>query len=137
MHVCMFLYLSIIVSFCLLWIDWQADPLSALCRQQAVHIIDSSHCMLTNADEEKVQALMKSIQEIGLHEPIDVLEVEGNYYGFSGCHRFEVRRQEDQAQLHLKTAHTTTLTGRGTQQICTFVEISYQFDFCHVAGPMM
>lgn len=22
---------------------------------------------------------------------IDVLEVEGEYYGFSGCHRFEVR----------------------------------------------
>lgn len=44
-------------------------------------------------DEEKVQALMKSIQEIGLHEPIDVLEVEGNYYGFSGCHRFEAHQR--------------------------------------------
>jgi len=25
----------------------------------------------------------------GQQEPIDVLEVDGKYYGFSGCHRFE------------------------------------------------
>ncbi len=40
-------------------------------------------------DQSKVTALMESIQAIGLQEPIDVLEVEGEYYGFSGCHRFE------------------------------------------------
>ncbi|TVQ18710.1 MAG: chromosome partitioning protein ParB [Leptolyngbya sp. DLM2.Bin15] len=40
-------------------------------------------------DPEKVQALMESIQSIGLQEPIDVLEVDGKYYGFSGCHRYE------------------------------------------------
>ena len=40
-------------------------------------------------DPVKVQALMESIQSIGLQEPIDVLEVDGQYYGFSGCHRFE------------------------------------------------
>ena len=40
-------------------------------------------------DPEKVKALMASIQEIGLQEPIDVLEVDGQYYGFSGCHRYE------------------------------------------------
>lgn len=40
-------------------------------------------------DPEKVKALMASIQAIGLQEPIDVLEVEGEYYGFSGCHRYE------------------------------------------------
>jgi uncharacterized ParB-like nuclease family protein len=40
-------------------------------------------------DPEKVQALMASIAEVGLQEPIDVLEVEGQYYGFSGCHRYE------------------------------------------------
>lgn len=82
------------------------------------------------ADDEKVRALMDSIAEIGLQEPvrtvpaqtcvacsfcslheikeqkriaradwvllmrvhkIDVLEVDGQYYGFSGCHRYEVR----------------------------------------------
>lgn len=40
-------------------------------------------------DQTKVAALMESIQQEGLREPIDVLEVEGQYYGFSGCHRFE------------------------------------------------
>lgn len=40
-------------------------------------------------DPLKVQTLMTSIQEVGLQEPIDVLEVDGQYYGFSGCHRFE------------------------------------------------
>lgn len=34
---------------------------------------------------------MRSIEEVGLQEPIDVLEVEGQLYGFSGCHRFEVK----------------------------------------------
>ena len=33
-------------------------------------------------DPEKVKALMASIQAVGLQEPIDVLEVEGEYYGF-------------------------------------------------------
>lgn len=40
-------------------------------------------------DQAKVADLMASIQEIGLQEPIDVLEVDGEYYGFSGCHRYE------------------------------------------------
>ncbi|UBF25319.1 ParB N-terminal domain-containing protein [Kovacikia minuta CCNUW1] len=40
-------------------------------------------------DQTKVATLMESIQEIGLQEPIDVLEVDGEYYGFSGCHRYE------------------------------------------------
>ena len=40
-------------------------------------------------DQAKVAALMESIREIGLQEPIDVLEVDGEFYGFSGCHRYE------------------------------------------------
>jgi uncharacterized ParB-like nuclease family protein len=40
-------------------------------------------------DQAKVAALMQSIQEIGLQEPIEILEVDGEYYGFSGCHRYE------------------------------------------------
>jgi sulfiredoxin len=40
-------------------------------------------------DQEKVKSLMASIAEIGQLEPIDVLEVDGEYYGFSGCHRYE------------------------------------------------
>jgi sulfiredoxin len=40
-------------------------------------------------DPEKVKALMASIADIGQQEPIEVLEIEGQYYGFSGCHRYE------------------------------------------------
>jgi sulfiredoxin len=40
-------------------------------------------------DPQKVKDLMDSIAEIGQQEPIDVLEVDGRYYGFSGCHRYE------------------------------------------------
>lgn len=40
-------------------------------------------------DRHKVQALMESIAAVGQQEPIDVLEVDGQYYGFSGCHRYE------------------------------------------------
>lgn len=40
-------------------------------------------------DPAKVEALMTSIAAVGLQEPIEVLEVEGRYYSFSGCHRFE------------------------------------------------
>lgn len=40
-------------------------------------------------DQQKVLALMESIAEIGQQEPIEVLEVDGEFYGFSGCHRYE------------------------------------------------
>ena len=43
-------------------------------------------------DRAKVERLARSIAEEGLHEPIDVLEVEGKYYGFSGCHRYEAHQ---------------------------------------------
>ena len=43
-------------------------------------------------DQAKVQQLARSIAEEGLREPIDVLEVEGQYYGFSGCHRYEAHQ---------------------------------------------
>ena len=38
-------------------------------------------------DEAKVDALMESIAREGQKEPIDVLEVEGQFWGFNGCHR--------------------------------------------------
>lgn len=44
-------------------------------------------------DSTKVAALMESIQAEGLREPIDVLEVEGQYYGFSGCHHYEAHQR--------------------------------------------
>ncbi len=44
-------------------------------------------------DQQKVLALMESIAQEGLREPIDVLEVDGEYYGFSGCHRYEAHQR--------------------------------------------
>jgi uncharacterized ParB-like nuclease family protein len=44
-------------------------------------------------DPAKVAQLMDSIAREGLHEPIEVLEIEGVYYGFSGCHRYEAHQR--------------------------------------------
>ncbi|KFK44922.1 hypothetical protein AALP_AA1G320100 [Arabis alpina] len=44
-------------------------------------------------DQNKVKELMDSISVIGLQVPIDVIEVDGAYYGFSGCHRFEAHQK--------------------------------------------
>ena len=58
-------------------------------RVEAIPIQKIRRPLFRQNDQTKVAALMESIQKIGLQEPIDVLEVEGEYYGFSGCHRFE------------------------------------------------
>ena len=58
-------------------------------RIQDVPIQQIRRPLYRQNDPKKVEALMVSIAEIGLQEPIDVLEVEGEYYGFSGCHRYE------------------------------------------------
>ena len=38
-------------------------------------------------DEAKVARLMEAISRDGQQEPIDVLEFEGQLWGFNGCHR--------------------------------------------------
>ncbi len=58
-------------------------------RIQDIPLGEISRPLYRQNDQAKVEALMHSIAEIGLQEPIDVLEVEGKYYGFSGCHRYE------------------------------------------------
>lgn len=62
-------------------------------------------------DPEKVKALMASIAEIGLQEPINVLEVEGQYYGFSGCHRYEActRLGHETIRCHVRRAPKSVL----------------------------
>ncbi|XP_027086324.1 sulfiredoxin, chloroplastic/mitochondrial [Coffea arabica] len=60
-------------------------------------------------DPQKVKELMDSISEIGLQVPIDVLEVDGVYYGFSGCHRYEAHQR-----LGLKTIRCKVR--RGTKE---------------------
>ncbi|AKG23851.1 sulfiredoxin [Calothrix sp. 336/3] len=58
-------------------------------KVQAIPLKEIRRPLPRTNDPSKVQALMASIQEIGQQEPIDVLEVDGQYYGFSGCHRYE------------------------------------------------
>ncbi|KAG0479354.1 hypothetical protein HPP92_010212 [Vanilla planifolia] len=63
-------------------------------------------------DPGKVKELMESIQQIGLQEPIDVLEVEGIYYGFSGCHRFEAHQRLGLSTIRCKIRRGTKETLR-------------------------
>ncbi len=58
-------------------------------RIEAIPLNQIRRPLYRQNDQTKVQALMDSIREVGQQEPIDVLEVDGQYYGFSGCHRFE------------------------------------------------
>ncbi|MEB3182308.1 MAG: sulfiredoxin [Nostocaceae cyanobacterium] len=60
-----------------------------MARVQEIQLQQIRRPLPRQNDQEKVKALMESIAAIGQQEPIDVLEVDGQYYGFSGCHRFE------------------------------------------------
>ena len=44
-------------------------------------------------DENKVAELMRSISEVGLQVPIDLIEFEGKFYGFNGCHRYTAHKR--------------------------------------------
>ncbi|XVF46023.1 hypothetical protein PTKIN_Ptkin02bG0254700 [Pterospermum kingtungense] len=63
-------------------------------------------------DPNKVQELMDSIREIGLQVPIDVLEVDGVYYGFSGCHRYEAHQRLGLPTIRCKVRRGTKETLR-------------------------
>ena len=58
-------------------------------RVQEIPLLQIRRPLPRQNDPNKVADLMESIAAIGQQEPIDVLEVDGQYYGFSGCHRFE------------------------------------------------
>jgi sulfiredoxin len=58
-------------------------------------------------DAQKVEDLMQSIAEQGLLEPIDVLEVNGEYYGFSGCHRYEACTRLGHETIRCKVRRAT------------------------------
>lgn len=58
-------------------------------------------------DSQKVNQLMESITNEGLREPIDVLEVEGQYYGFSGCHRFEAHQRLNKETIKCRVSQAT------------------------------
>ncbi|CAM9001621.1 unnamed protein product [Rhodiola kirilowii] len=61
-------------------------------------------------DQQKVKELMDSISEIGLQ--IDVLEVDGVYYGFSGCHRYEAHQKLGLPTIRCKVRRGTKETLR-------------------------
>ncbi|XP_066382079.1 sulfiredoxin, chloroplastic/mitochondrial-like isoform X1 [Miscanthus floridulus] len=61
-------------------------------------------------DPVKVQELMDSIRVIGLQVPIDVLEVDGIYYGFSGCHRYEAHQRLGLPTIRCKVRRGTKET---------------------------
>ncbi|KAK3432362.1 hypothetical protein EUGRSUZ_E04250 [Eucalyptus grandis] len=63
-------------------------------------------------DPVKVKDLMDSIEEIGLQVPIDVLEVDGVYYGFSGCHRYEAHQRLGLPKIRCKVRKATKETLR-------------------------
>ncbi|XP_028068954.1 sulfiredoxin, chloroplastic/mitochondrial isoform X2 [Camellia sinensis] len=60
-------------------------------------------------DPEKVKDLMDSISQIGLQVPIDVLEVDGVYYG---CHRFEAHQRLGLPTIRCKVRRGTKETLR-------------------------
>ncbi|KAF5742360.1 Sulfiredoxin isoform 2 [Tripterygium wilfordii] len=63
-------------------------------------------------DPNKVEELMDSIKQIGLQVPIDVLEVDGVYYGFSGCHRYEAHQRLGLPTIRCKVRRGTKETLR-------------------------
>ncbi len=58
-------------------------------RVQEIPINQIKRPLPRQNDPKKVEMLMESIRQIGQQQPIEVLEVDGQYYGFSGCHRYE------------------------------------------------
>jgi sulfiredoxin len=53
-------------------------------------------------DEAKVAALMHSIAAEGQKEPIDVLEVDGQLWGFNGCHRVAAHERLGMATIRAR-----------------------------------
>jgi len=58
-------------------------------------------------DPDKVRALMESIAEVGQLVPIDVLEVDGELWSFSGCHRYEAHRRLGLETIRVRVIRST------------------------------
>ncbi len=63
-------------------------------------------------DEAKVAALMASIACEGQKEPIDVLEVDGQLWGFNGCHRVTAHERLGMDTIHARVRRATADTLR-------------------------
>uniref|UniRef100_A0A6N2MLE1 sulfiredoxin n=1 Tax=Salix viminalis TaxID=40686 RepID=A0A6N2MLE1_SALVM len=97
-------------------------------------------------DQNKVKELMDSIKEIGLQVPlicwklgrtsfmswrekscrIDVLEVDGVYYGFSGCHRYEAHQRLGLPTIRCKIRRGTKETLRLTFDLLSILNDLHQ-----------
>ena len=58
-------------------------------------------------DGHKVEALMASIREEGLHEPIELLEVDGQLWGFNGCHRVAAHERLGMSTIRARIRQAT------------------------------
>jgi uncharacterized ParB-like nuclease family protein len=58
-------------------------------------------------DEAKLNALTASIAREGQREPIDVLEVDGQLWGFNGCHRVAAHERLGLATIQARVRRAT------------------------------
>ena len=63
-------------------------------------------------DEGKLVDLMISISEIGLLEPVDLIEFEGKLYGFNGCHRYTAHKRLGCISIQANIRHVDRATFR-------------------------
>ena len=79
-------------------------------KQQKVKITDINRPHQSVLDEAKVAELMKSISDIGLQQPIDLLEVDGKLYGFNGCHRYTAHKRLGLDTIEANVRHVDRAT---------------------------
>ena len=58
-------------------------------------------------DDQKVEDLMASIREEGLQEPIELLEVNGQLWGFNGCHRVAAHERLGMSTIRARIRQVT------------------------------
>ncbi|WP_115019426.1 sulfiredoxin [Synechococcus sp. UW140] len=62
-------------------------------ERRTVQIADIIRPHQSILDQAKLEYLVESIKDIGLQEPIDLLEFDGKLYGFNGCHRYNAHKR--------------------------------------------
>ncbi|KZR91772.1 ParB-like nuclease domain protein [Synechococcus sp. MIT S9509] len=51
---------------------------------------------------------MASMREQGLHEPIDLLEMNGQLWGFNGCHRVAAHQRLELTTIRARIRQATS-----------------------------
>ena len=62
-------------------------------RVETVRLDSIRRPLQSSLDQQKLEELVQSIRAEGLREPIDLLEVDGQLWGFNGCHRVAAHRR--------------------------------------------